>query len=57
MQEQLTREQLVKAMTEYYRQAFETPDDFYDTNIAHDPAEVAAEAVDYIFQIAYTQGA
>jgi hypothetical protein len=49
----LTKEQLVKAVTEYYKQYQEAPDTFAD--YSEDPAEDAINAVEYIFEIAAQQ--
>jgi hypothetical protein len=46
----LTKEQLIKAMTEYYKRNQETPEDF-TPEYADNPADDAIRAVDYIFEI------
>lgn len=49
----LSKEQLVAALTEYYKQYQETPEEF--SQISEDPAEDAYYAVEYIFKIAAEQ--
>lgn len=49
----LTKEQLVKALTEYYRQNQEAPQQFAE--YSEDPAEDAVRAAEYIFEIAAQQ--
>jgi hypothetical protein len=52
----LTKEQLIKAMAEYYKEYIDEPDKFYEEQI---PEQAAINAVEYIFEIAaqQTQGA
>ena len=54
----LTKEQLIKAMTQYYKENQESPENF-TPEYADDPAVDAVNAVEYIFEIVaqQTQGA
>jgi len=49
----LTKEQLIRAMTEYYKQNQEAPEQFAE--YSEDPAEDAVRAAEYIFEIVAQQ--